>query len=206
MPLGLVVALALIFALAAGSRAAEKTGALDELVKRQESLGSVQAAFSQEQYDPLLGRAIKSSGQFYFRSGKGVRWEYADALVIYDGSVLYVYSPETKEAQKIEGGKGFMGPLAFDIEDLREDYDISAERKGDAIELTLRPREEMPFSSMTMTFPKGQAFPSEVTVVQTTGEKAVIKFKDVKLNAGFSDDVFVFSPPEGTTITERRFD
>jgi outer membrane lipoprotein-sorting protein len=153
-----------------------------------------------------LGRAIKSVGDFHFRKGRGVRWEYADALVIYDGSVLYVYSPETKEAQKIEGRKGFMGPLAFDIESLREDYDMEAERDGDAIGLTLRPREEMPFASMTMTFPGGRAFPSEVSVVQATGEKAVISFKDVKLNTGFSDEVFVFDPPEGTTITERRFE
>lgn len=206
IPLGLVITLSLVFAFTVASQAAEKAGPLDELMQRQKSLNSVQASFVQEQYDPLLGRPIKSAGDFYFRSGKGVRWEYEDALVIYDGKMLYVYSPETKEAQKIKGKKGFMGPLAFDIKSLLEEYQIEADKKGDVIGLSLSPKTEMPFASMTMTFPDEQAFPSEVTVVQTTGEKATIKFENIKLNTGFSDKVFVFSPPEGTTITERHFE
>lgn len=179
---------------------------LDELVKRQEDLRSVHATFTQENYDPLLGRPIESRGNFYFRTDKGVRWEYEDALAIYDGSVLYVYSPETNEAEKVKGKKGFMGPLAFDVKVLKEEYDIRAERENSEIKLTLKPKTEMPFSSMSMIFPDDRAFPVEVTVVQETGEKAVIRFDNIAVNPDIKDEMFVFSPPPGTVVRERDFE
>ncbi|MHC4500409.1 MAG: LolA family protein, partial [Planctomycetota bacterium] len=88
----MVLVLLLASFTAAPLNAGEPSDPLDELVKRQEGLRSVKATFTQESYDLLLGRPIKSSGNFYFRTEKGVRWEYEDALVVYDGSVLYVYS------------------------------------------------------------------------------------------------------------------
>jgi len=187
--------------------AAEGVSPLDELVQRQSGLKSVHSTFTQEQHDPMMGGApITSAGDFYFRTGKGVRWEYKDALVIYDGSALYVYSPELKEAQKIKGQRGFMGPLAFDVKELLSDYEVKASSEGGAIVLALKPKAEMPFSSMRMKFPESQAFPSEVTVVQETGEKAVIRFENIELNAAFSDELFKFYPPPGTEIVERQFE
>lgn len=186
--------------------AAEDTDPLEELIRRQHDLLSVHATFTQEQHDPMLGRPIKNAGEFYFMAGEGVRWEYEDALVIYDGSVLYVYSPETNEARKIKGEKGFMGPLAFDVKELLENYDVEAGREGDVIRLILRPKAEMPFSSMSMIFPGDMAFPSEVAVMQETGERALIKFDNIQLNAKFSDEMFKFRPPPGTEIMEGQFE
>ncbi len=202
------VALALV---AAGDtvvplNAGEPQDPLQELVERQEGMKSVHATFTQENYDPLLGRPIESAGDFYFKTDKGVRWEYEDVLVVYDGSVLYIYSPETDEAEKIRGKRGFMGPLAFDVRALKEEYDIQAGRVDSGIKLTLKPKTEMPFSSMDMVFPKERAFPSEVTVFQETGEKAVIRFANVKVNSRIKDDMFVFSPPPGTEVRERDFE
>ncbi len=201
-----LLALAALLLAQAQAAPASGEGPLEELIEKQKSLKSVHAAFVQEKYDPMLARPIRSAGDFYFKPGVGVRWEYEDVLVIYDGTVLYIYSPEMDEAEKLRGQQGFMGPLAFDVEELLRDYDIRASRDGGAINLLLKPKKDMPFESMTMVFPEGKAFPSEVTVNDDTGASAVITFEEPKINASFSDRMLEFHPPPGTSIIERRFE
>ncbi len=181
-------------------------GLLDELIERQGSLKTVQASFVQEKYDPMLGRPIKSKGSFYFKIGMGVRWEYEDVLVVYDGKFLYVYSPETEEAEKIKGKQGFMGPLAFDLKELLKEYDMEALRDGETIRVSLRPIKEMPFEWMEMVFEGEDAFPSEVSITDANGDTSAIKFENVKLNTQFREDMFVFHPPPGTVVREREFE
>ncbi len=181
-------------------------GLLDELIERQGKLETVQASFVQEKYDPMLGRPIKSEGSFYFKIGSGVRWEYEDVLVVYNGKFLYVYSPETEEAEKITGKQGFMGPLAFDLKELLKEYDMEALRDGEIIKVKLRPKKEMPFESMVMVFEGQEAFPSEVSITDANGEISSIRFDNVKLNTQFREDMFVFHPPPGTVVREREFE
>lgn len=181
-------------------------GLLDELIERQGKLETVQASFVQEKYDPMLGRPIKSEGSFYFKVGSGVRWEYEDVLVVYNGKFLYVYSPETEEAEKIMGKQGFMGPLAFDLKELLKEYDMEAFRDGEIIKVKLRPKKEMPFESMVMLFKGEEAFPSEVSITDINGETSSIRFDNVKLNTQFRKDMFVFHPPPGTVVREREFE
>jgi outer membrane lipoprotein-sorting protein len=181
-------------------------GLLEELIERQGRLKTVQASFVQEKYDPMLGRPIKSKGSFYFEIGSGVRWEYEDVLVVYNGEFLYVYSPETEEAEKIKGKQGFMGPLAFDLKELLKDYAMEAFRDGKTIKVSLKPKKEMPFVSMEMVFEGQEAFPSVVSITDANGETSSIKFDNVKLNMQFSEDMFVFHPPPGTVVREREFE
>jgi outer membrane lipoprotein carrier protein len=179
---------------------------VDELIERQSMLRTVHASFVQEKYDPMLGRPITSKGDFYFKVGSGVRWEYEDVLVVYDGKVLYVYSPETGEAEKIRGKQGFMGPLAFDLNELSKEYDMEASREGESIKLRLRPKKDMPFESIELVFKGQEAFPSEVSITETIGDTSSIRFDDVKLNAQFSDEMFVFQPSPGTIVKERQLE
>jgi outer membrane lipoprotein-sorting protein len=185
---------------------AGEDGLLDELIERQSRLETVRASFVQEKYDPMLGRPIKSKGAFYFKIGSGVRWEYEDVLVVYDGVVLYVYSSETDEAERIKGKQGFMGPLAFDVKELLKDYDMDASRGDETITVSLRPKKDMPFESMEMVFEGQEAFPSEVSITGTTGDVSAIRFSNVEINTQFSEDMFVFHPPPGTAVRERELE
>jgi outer membrane lipoprotein-sorting protein len=181
-------------------------GLLDELIERQGRLKTVRASFVQEKYDPMLGRPIKSKGTFYFKIGSGVRWEYEDVLVIYDGVVLYVYSSETGEAEKIKGKQGFMGPLAFDVKELLKEYDMDASRDGETIMVSLKPKKDMPFESMEMVFEGQEAFPSEVSITGSAGDASAIRFSNIEINTQFSEDMFVFQPPPGTSVRERELE
>ncbi len=181
-------------------------GLIRELLDRQQGLSTVRATFVQKKHTAMLERPILSTGTFSFKLGRGVRWEYEDVLVVYDGNVLYVYSPEMQEAEKIMGKEGFMGPLAFDVKQLAKDYDMEARDVGGAISLELRPREDMPFATMTMMFPRGSAFPTEVTITEETGDRTTIEFGDIDINGRLDDDIFTFTPPPGTVVRERSIE
>jgi outer membrane lipoprotein-sorting protein len=201
------LAAACIFVLVAHAALAVAAGPLDELRERQKGVSTVYARFTQEKHTALLPRPIKSSGEFYFKSPVGVRWIYTEAMeVVYDGKTLYIYYAEAREAEKISGAGGFVGPLTFDIDEMLKGYDVKAEKAGGDIRLGLRPLKEMPFASMQMTFRGGGAFPEEVAVLEGTGEKTVIRFHDVKTNLPLKDSLFKFEPPRGVTVRERSLE
>lgn len=179
---------------------------LDELVARQKGVKTLKADFSQEKHAMLLEKPLKSDGVFYYKADEGVRWQYSEGLlVIYDGEALYVFDPELGEAEKVAEAGGVIGPLSFDVEFLRKDYQIEAERLDGTIRLNLTPREEeAPFRSMEITFPDGSPFPREVVMKEETGEMTRIEFENISINEPLQDDLFVFRPPPGVTIKERK--
>ena len=183
-------------------------GPLEDLSILQKGLKSVRVDFRQEKRTELLPRPVKSNGTFFFSQGSGVRWEYeGQMVVIYDNRTLYLHYTELEEAEKVDGIAGFNGPLSFNVEDLQRDYDIRDEVSdaGD-ITLTLLPRARMPFASMLMSFRKGDPFPYEVRVREEAGDETVISFSEPELNIKLKKSLFVFKPPRGVKVRQRRFE
>ncbi len=181
-------------------------GELDDLKRLQKGLRSVKAAFTQTKTTELLGRPIRSSGMFYMKASAGVRWDYKDSLVvIYDGRDLYLHYIELEEAERIRGASGFVGPLVFNVESLAENYRVTAMRADGSTLLTLVPDKDMPFERMEMSFPLGSPFPDEIVVIEATGDKTVIRFADVEIGAKLGSSLFVFTPPPGVIVRQRRF-
>lgn len=183
-----------------------QAGPLDDVAAWQKGLTSASAAFTQEKRSVLLGKSIRSKGSVSYRPDLGVRWVYdGQMVVIYDGAKLYMHYTELGEAEVIEDAGGFIGPLAFDVERLKSDYDVLAEPSdGGGVKLTLMPRRKMPFERMVMRFAAGSAFPSEVVTYENTGDSTAITFTDVKLNAAIDSALFRFKPPRGVKLRHRK--
>jgi outer membrane lipoprotein-sorting protein len=183
-------------------------GPVDDLSIIQKGLKSVRVTFKQKKHTELLPRPVKSKGTFFFSQGSGVRWEYdGQMVVIYDNKTLYLHYTEMEEAEKVDGIAGFKGPLSFNVEDLGRDYDIRADRSdaGD-ITIILVPKARMPFASMLMSFSKGSPFPYEVRVREEAGDETVISFAEPELNIKLKSSLFVFKPPRGVKVRERKFE
>lgn len=180
---------------------------VEDLSVLQNDLKTVRAQFKQKKRTELLPRPIKSKGTFYFSEGAGVRWEYdGQMVVIYDNESLYLHYIELREAEKVDGIAGFNGPLSFNVKELARDYDISSSvsESGD-ITLGLVPRQPMPFESMRMIFKKGEPFPSEVRVMEATGDETIITFVKPEFNLKLKARLFVFEPPRGVKVRVRQY-
>jgi outer membrane lipoprotein carrier protein len=184
---------------------AARGGVIEDIQKRQKGISTVRAAFKQEKHTELLARPIRSDGMFYFKAPVGVRWEYRDAMtVVYDGTTLYLHYLELEEAEKIDGVSGYVGPLSFDMEVLLREYRVETEDVPEGVLLNLTPRKKVPFASMSMLFPEGAPFPSEVRIVEEMGDRTVILFSDVETNVKLPDGLFRFAPPPGVMLRERK--
>ncbi len=124
-------------------------------------------------------------------------------LVIYDGKSLYLYYIELKEAEKVDGVSGFVGPLSFDIAELVRDYEVESKEKDGKYLLHLLPLKQMPFESMDMVFDKDGSFPENVIIMEQTGDRTEIRFSGTEINVELKDELFRFSAPEGVKVRER---
>lgn len=184
---------------------AARAGTLQDLIERQKEVKTVKAAFVQEKHALLLDKPIKSEGFFYYKRSAGVRWQYRSGmLVVYDGKSLYVFDPESNQAERVRGAREAIGPLNFDLELLSKDYDMKSAKTEGGIRLTLVPKKEMPFKSMVLDFSDRSPFPEAVRTEEETGDTTTIEFRDVELNGTVPDDLFRFSPPPGVRIRERE--
>jgi outer membrane lipoprotein carrier protein len=197
----ILILVALLAAIAVSDAMA---GELDELRELQRGLKSVRASFLQVKTTELLGRPIKSRGEFYMKAHAGVRWDYKDSMVvIFDGRDLFLHYIEMEEAEQIRGASGYVGPLVFDVDKLHEKYRVTAMKLEGDIKLTLKPREDAPFERMEMIFAAGSPFPEKIVVLEPSGDKTVIEFIDVKTGVKLSSDLFIFTPPPGVNVRYR---
>jgi len=181
-------------------------GPLDDVGSWQKGLTSATAKFKQEKRNVLLGKTMRSKGTVSYKPDAGVRWVYdGQMVVVYDGAKLYMHYTELGEADVIEDAGGFIGPLAFDVERLKSDYDLLAvPTDSGGVTLTLTPRKRMPFERMVMSFQKGSPFPSEVTMRESTGDATTIRFDSVKLNRELDPSLFTFTAPKGVKLRHRK--
>lgn len=198
----IIMALALMVALCHMSALA---GPIDDIASWQKGLASATASFKQEKKNVLLGKTMRSKGSVSYSPDAGVRWVYeGQMVVIYDGDKLYMHHTELGEADVIEDAGGFIGPLAFDVERLKSGYDMLAVPFEGGVTLTLTPRKRMPFERMVMRFANGSAFPSDVTMHESTGDSTTIRFEGVRLNQPLDPSLFKFTPPKGVKLRHRK--
>jgi outer membrane lipoprotein carrier protein len=180
-------------------------GTLEDLMERQKGVETVKAAFVQEKHALLLDKPIKSEGFFYYKRSAGVRWQYRSGmLVVYDGKWLYVFDPESNQAERVKGAKEAIGPLNLDLKLLAGDYDMKALKTRDGIRLTLVPQNKMPFKSIVLDFADRSPFPRAVATEEESGDSTTIEFHDMVLNGAVPDDLFTFTPPQGVQIKDRE--
>jgi len=178
---------------------------VEEIREAQKGLRTVRADFKQEKRTELLDRPVRSEGRFYFKSPSNLRWEYDESMVvIYDGRSLYIHYTELGEAERIDDAAGFVGPLGFNLDLLRKDFEIQATGSQGRGLLSLRPKKDMPFELMEMVFSGGGAFPREVRITEENGDRTVITFLNVETNVDVPDSTFVFVAPPGVKLRERN--
>lgn len=181
-------------------------GIVDELKAKQADIKTVSARFIQEKHTKLLTKPIRSSGRFFYKQPDMIRWEYSGSVnmqVIYNGKELWLYYPELKQADRLNGMPQYSSLMRFDVSSLARDYIITEKKEKNVSLLTFVPKIKGPVRQIEMEFIGQVSFPRMIKLLDSNGEATVITFSDVQLNTVIQDNTFRFIPEKGVTIRER---
>jgi len=211
----LVLGVAVVFGQLAQAAPPELT--TEEIVKGIEStygeVQSIRADFVQTTRSPALGETGKQRGKMQIKRPKKMRWDFQrpDAkLFVTDGSRMWVYSPDDKQAILYENisaaGAGGMGSLLTDLNELDEHFTVTQiedeeARRRNNIVLQLLPKAEgVNIKSLRIEFTRKRYNIQRLVMVDAFDNETELSFSQVRMNLAIDDSVFDFQPPEGVEV------
>ncbi len=195
---------------------ASHASTVDEVVGRiQKTYGEIkdaQGRFSQNSYIKDLDRTEKYQGEFFIKKPLSMRWNFSkprDEEVIIIGDNIWIYKKSDKQVLKGAFSKDAYSlvPVALlnGFGDIKNDFDIKL-INDNTLELT--PKRRMGFinklilevnpvrkemsNGIHIDFPV-----KTISIFDVYGNKIDITVKDMKINSGLEDSLFIFKLPPG---------
>lgn len=195
----------------------ECSRAYAERVQRQyDGVYNLQSRFTQKTESAVLrGTSMGDSsvqGHFVMAKPGKMHWRYDDgqgkveSRVISDGEKLWIYDAESKEAQRMNVGKGFLSGAAiqFLLGDgvLLDEFQItSPECDAESPLLLLRPRKEATYEKLELRIRPDTGEIVETAVYDLLGGVTRIFFQEIRVNQQLEEGLFTFiAPPEVRVI------
>jgi len=189
---------------------------LDSLENFVRSAKSGRAEFSQVVTGPAKdGQATRSktsSGTFEFARPSRFRFDYRkpfEQTIVADGQTLWLYDVDLKQvtarkqAQALGSTPAALIASAPDLAALRKDFDLEAAGEKDGIQwvqATPKAREGQ-LHSMKAGF-RGNDL-AALEILDSFGQRSVLTFTKMELNAAVSPDRFQFKPPQGADVVKQ---
>jgi outer membrane lipoprotein carrier protein len=199
--------------LAAGGLCASASAAppaLDPLLERIDAasagVSTLAGQFTQRNKVALFKQELRSSGRFYFRKPRQIRWEYTapdPSTMVLDGNRATLSTPgEAPRSFDLDQDPTLRA--VFDqlllwlgsgsLAHARADYDLAAAGTGEQPALTLRPKEA---SALARTFQRielrldGKTYlPRSILLVEKSGDEKEISFTKLERNAALPERAF----------------
>lgn len=154
-----------------------------------------------------LSDAAPRRGRVVLAKPGRMRWDYVDpeSLLVSDGSVLWIYDPAAREAQRLPVAEGYLtgAALQFLLGDgrLLEAFEISASECGaELATLDLVPREDASYERLGLRADPRSGAIVESTITDLLGNRTSIAFSNVATNTAPELERFRFEPPEGVEV------
>lgn len=182
---------------------------VDELVSRiQKTYGEikdVKGRFSQTSYIKDLDKIERYEGEFFMKKPSSMRWNFSkprDEEIIIKENDIWIYKKSEKQALKSAFSKDAYNhvPIALlnNFGDLKNNFDIKL-IKDDTLELT--PKRRMGFINKLLLEINSTDFPVKTfSVFDLYGNKINITIKNVKINSGLEDSIFIFKLQPGVEV------
>ncbi|MBE0404201.1 outer membrane lipoprotein chaperone LolA [Halomonas citrativorans] len=202
-PLSLAAAaLGLTFA----TPAAWANDAAERLTERLEPLESYQATFEQQILDGSGQRLQSARGEMWLSRPGMLRWEVEapyTQVVVSDGNDVYLYDPDLEQVtvqpmdDRVTHTPALL--LSGSINDLTASYDVVYEQESGEDVFTLIPNSaDTLFEELSMAFDNDTL--TELWMMDSTGQKTLIRFSDITQNGSIDRGLFNFEIPEGTDV------
>ncbi len=192
------------FSLFTVSYAAAVDDIVEQIQKKYKAIHDIQGTFSQTSYIKDLERIEKYSGKFFIKKSR-MRWEYTkprDEQIIIRGTDIWIYKKSEKQALRTKFSKEAysQAPIALlgSLENLKTDFNITVIEKNT---LELRPRRQIGFiKKLLLKTTSRDHLIKMFTIFDIYGNKIVVELKDVEINPGLDDSLFIFKIPPGVEV------
>jgi outer membrane lipoprotein carrier protein len=206
----LVAILAAAFALSA------QASGLDSLENFVKSARSGRADFTQVVTGPArdgqAARSKTSTGTFEFSRPNRFRFNYRkpfEQTIVADGQTLWLYDADLrqvttrKQAQALGSTPAALIASAPDLATLRKDFTLEAAGEKDGIQwVQATPKaKEGQLHSMKAGF-RGNDL-AALEILDSFGQRSVLTFTKMELNAPVSPEQFEFKPPQGVDVLKQ---
>jgi len=168
---------------------------------------SFSADFDQVSGSEDSRRMENSRGSLLLAKPNKFRWiakePFAQKLIS-DGDTLWIYDPDLEQATRRKVAESDSGVPALilngQIDELKAQYRIRLLQEKDSNQLfELLPIHDADvFTRIRLLFTDGLI--KELQMEDSLGQKTSILFNNQKLNPDYSEDSFMFVPPEGTDV------
>ncbi|WAC72226.1 outer membrane lipoprotein chaperone LolA [Roseateles sp. SL47] len=190
----------------AGLAQADGVSALQQFVTE---VKSGRAIFTQTVTAPDGKRKKSTTGSFEFQRPNQFRFSYdkpAEQLIIGDGKKVWVYDPDLSQAsvRNMDQALGATPVALLAGGDLSRDFTLKSQPAEQGVEWVLATpkRSDSGVQSLRLGF-RGRELVG-LEIVDAFGQRSVMQFSSVQVNAKLAVDRFRFDPPAGTDVMEQR--
>ena len=206
----IVAILAAAFALSA------QASGLDSLENFIKSARSGRAEFTQVVTGPArdgqAARTKTSTGTFEFARPNRFRFNYRkpfEQTIVADGQTLWLYDADLnqvtarKQSQVLGSTPAALIASAPDLASLRKDFNLEAAGEKDGIQwVQATPKaKDGQLHSMKAGF-RGNEL-AALEILDSFGQRSVLTFTKMELNAAVPPDQFQFKPPQGADVVKQ---
>jgi len=185
---------------------------LEQIRSKRAAAPQLRADFEEEKTVHLMNQPINSSGKVWFAAPNKFRREVegnSPSLTVSDGQQLWIYYPKFKSAEHYSLGKH--SPLdagiaaltaALNLENVENNYHISATQSDQGYELQLLPRNPSLKRLLKMfTIELNRDLQVQRTAMaQPNGDRIATTYRN-ESRAAIPPDTFEFTPPPETNVT-----
>ena len=162
--------------------------------------------------DGQAARSKTSTGSFEFSRPARFRFDYKkpfEQIIVADGQTLWLYDVDLrqvtsrKQAQVLGSTPAALIASSPDLNALKKDFKLEAIADRDGLqwaEATPRVKDGQ-LHSVKIGF-KGNEL-AALDILDSFGQRSVISFSKMELNAGVSPDSFQFKPPQGVDVVKQ---
>ena len=202
------------FALSALALAAH-AGAMESLENFVRTAKTGHADFTQvitaPARDGQAARTKTSSGTFDFQRPNRFRFEYRkpfEQTIVADGQTLWLHDKDLnqvsqrKQAKVLGSTPAALIAASPDLETLKRDFDLQVLPDSNGLQwVQATPRQkEGQLTNMKVGFRGDQL--AALEILDSFGQRSVLTFNNMQLNASVNADAFRFVPPKGADVVQ----
>jgi outer membrane lipoprotein carrier protein len=162
--------------------------------------------------DGQAARSKTSSGTFEFLRPNRFRFDYRkpfEQTIVADGQTLWLYDADLnqvtarKQAQALGSTPAALVAASPDVNSLRKDFNLEAAGEKDGLQwVQATPKVKDGQLTMVKIGFRGNDL-AQLEILDSFGQRSVITFTKMELNASLAADKFQFKPPKGADVVKQ---